>query len=413
MDLLRFFTAGNVDDGKSTLIGRLLYDSNSISTDIVETLTQQSKVNSGDTQIDLALLTDGLRAEREQGITIDVAYKFFETDKRKYIIADTPGHQQYTRNMFTGASTAELAIILVDARNGITEQTKRHSIICSLLGIPKILVCINKMDLVDYSEEQYNEIVSAYKNFANKLKVKSVDFIPVSALKGENVVLKGENLSWYTGKTLFDYLETIEINTNENLSTRFRVQYVIRPQTDELHDYRGYAGTLLSGELSLGQEVKIVPSGLTSTISKIEVNQNEVERIETNQPAIIHLKDDVDISRGLSIIPIGDPTKQSKELSATICWMDNQSFQGSERFIFQQQAFRTKAKIQQINSKIDINSFDQLAWDNQLQLNEIVDVELKLADEVLVDSFSSHVSSGSFILINEATNQTVAGGTIN
>jgi sulfate adenylyltransferase subunit 1 len=413
MDLLRFFTAGNVDDGKSTLIGRLLYDSNSISTDIVETLTQQSKVNSGDTQIDLALLTDGLRAEREQGITIDVAYKFFETDKRKYIIADTPGHQQYTRNMFTGASTAELAIILVDARNGITEQTKRHSIICTLLGIPKILLCINKMDLVDYSEEQYNEIVSTYKNFANKLKVKSVDFIPVSALKGENVVLKGENLSWYTGKTLFDYLETIEINANENLSTRFRVQYVIRPQTDELHDYRGYAGALLSGELSVGQEVKIVPSGLTSTISKIEVNQNEVERIETNQPAIIHLKDNVDISRGLSIIPLGDLTKQSKELSATICWMDNQSFQGSERFIFQQQAFRTKAKIQQINSKIDINSFDQLAWDNQLQLNEIVDVELKLADEVLVDSFSSHVSSGSFILINEATNQTVAGGTIN
>lgn len=413
MDLLRFFTAGNVDDGKSTLIGRLLYDSNSISTDIVETLTQQSKVNSGDTQIDLALLTDGLRAEREQGITIDVAYKFFATDKRKYIIADTPGHQQYTRNMFTGASTAELAIILVDARNGITEQTKRHSIICSLLGIPKILVCINKMDLVDYSEELYNEIVTTYKNFAKKLKVKSVDFIPVSALKGENVVFVSENLGWYTGKTLFNYLETIEIDTNENLSTRFRVQYVIRPQTDELHDYRGYAGSLLSGELSVGQEVKIVPSGLTSTISKIEVNQHEVDKIETNQPAIIHLKDDVDISRGLSIIPLDDLTKQSKELSATICWMDNQAFQGSERFIFQQQAFRTKAKIQQINSKIDINSFDQLAWDNQLQLNEIVDVELKLADEVLVDSFSSHVSSGSFILINEATNQTVAGGTIN
>ncbi|MFN6086304.1 MAG: sulfate adenylyltransferase subunit 1, partial [Fluviicola sp.] len=304
MDLLRFFTAGNVDDGKSTLIGRLLYDSNSISTDIVETLTQQSKAKGKHAEIDLALLTDGLRAEREQGITIDVAYKFFTTEKRKYIIADTPGHAQYTRNMFTGASTAELAIILVDARNGITEQTKRHSVICSTLGIPRVLVCINKMDLVDFSEKRFNEIQEDYLEFAQNINLNQLDFIPVSALNGDNVVLKSENLSWYNGETLFNYLETVPIHTQENLYSRFKVQYVIRPQTDELHDYRGYAGALISGKLSKGQEVKIIPSGQRSKIAKIEFNQHEIETVEKDQAAIIHLENDIDLSRGATIVPV-------------------------------------------------------------------------------------------------------------
>jgi sulfate adenylyltransferase subunit 1 len=413
MDLLRFFTAGNVDDGKSTLIGRLLYDSNSISTDIVETLTQQSKAKGKHAEIDLALLTDGLRAEREQGITIDVAYKFFTTEKRKYIIADTPGHAQYTRNMFTGASTAELAIILVDARNGITEQTKRHTVICSTLGIPRVLVCINKMDLVEFSEKRFNEIQEDYLEFAQKINLNQLDFIPVSALNGDNVVLKSENLSWYKGETLFNYLETVPIHTQENLYSRFKVQYVIRPQTDELHDYRGYAGALISGKLKKGQEVKIIPSGQRSKIAKIEFNQHEIETVEKDQAAIIHLENDIDLSRGATIVPVEDETESVKDLSATICWMDNRPFQGHETFLFQQQSFRTKAKVKQVNSKIDIQNFEKKEWDGSLQLNELVEVDLKLADEVLKDSFSTHFSSGSFILINEATNQTVAGGTIN
>lgn len=413
MDLLRFFTAGNVDDGKSTLIGRLLYDSNSISTDIVETLTQQSKATGNNAEIDLALLTDGLRAEREQGITIDVAYKFFTTEKRKYIIADTPGHAQYTRNMFTGASTAELAIILVDARNGVTEQTKRHSVICSILRIPRVLVCINKMDLVDFSEKRFNEIQEDYLEFAEKLNLNALDFIPVSALNGDNVVEKSKSLSWFKGETLFNYLETVPIHSQESDYARFKVQYVVRPQTTDLHDYRGYAGALISGKLKKGQAVKIIPSGQQSKIAKIEFNQQEIETIGKDQAAIIHLENDIDLSRGATIFPLEDLTECVKELSATICWMDNRSFQGHETLLFQQQSFRTKAKVKQINSKIDIQNFEKKEWDGSLQLNEIVDVELKLADEVLKDSFSKHFSSGSFILINEASNQTVAAGTIN
>ena len=315
--------------------------------------------------------------------------------------------------MFTGASTAELAIILVDARNGITEQTKRHSVICSTLGIPRVLVCINKMDLVNFSEKRFNEIQEDYLEFAQKINLNQLDFIPVSALNGDNVVLKSENLSWYNGETLFNYLETVPIHTQENLYSRFKVQYVIRPQTDELHDYRGYAGALISGKLKKGQEVKIIPSGQRSKIAKIEFNQHEIETVEKDQAAIIHLENDIDLSRGATIIPIEDETESVKEFSATICWMDNRPFQGNETFLFQQQSFRTKAKVKQVNSKIDIQNFEKKEWDGSLQLNELVEVDLKLADEVLKDSFSTHFSSGSFILINEATNQTVAGGTIN
>ena len=413
MQLLRFFTAGNVDDGKSTLIGRLLYDSNSISTDIIETLTRQSKTTGANSQIDLALLTDGLRAEREQGITIDVAYKYFSTGKRKFIIADTPGHIQYTRNMFTGASNANLAIILVDARNGITDQTKRHSIISAILGIPHVLVCINKMDLVNYSEEVYKKIEADYLEFAKPLNLKDITFIPASALSGDNVVTGSEKLSWYIGKPLLEFLETVEISeTKQTDISRFQVQYVIRPQTNELHDYRGFAGRVVSGAYKRGQRVTVLPSGIETTITKVEVNQKEVEFAETNTPVVIHLKDDVDISRGNSIVPVEHLPHTEKELTATICWMDNAAFIPGQKVLLQQNSFRTKAVIKEVTSKIDIHFFTQLQSDGVMKLNDICKVVIKTAEPVSFDSYSENRSTGSFILINENTNNTIAAGTI-
>lgn len=411
--LLRFFTAGNVDDGKSTLIGRLLYDSNSISTDIIETLTRQSKTTGTNTEIDLALLTDGLRAEREQGITIDVAYKYFSTDKRKFIIADTPGHIQYTRNMFTGASNANLAIILVDARNGITDQTKRHTIISAILGIPHVLVCINKMDLVDYSEEKYKQIESDYLTFAKQLTLKDISFIPASALAGDNVVTKSDKMSWYKGKPLLEFLETIEIaETKQTDVSRFQVQYVIRPQTDELHDYRGFAGRVVSGSYKKGQKVTVLPSGIETTIDKIEVNQQEVDIAETNTPVVLHLKDDVDISRGNSIVPTEHLPKTEKEVTATICWMDNAAYIPGQKILLQQNSFRTKAVVKEVISKIDIHSFTALASDGAMKLNDICKVLIKTAEPISFDSYADNRNSGSFILINENTNNTIAAGTI-
>jgi len=413
MDLLRFFTAGNVDDGKSTLIGRLLYDSNSISTDIIETLTRQSKTTGTNTEIDLALLTDGLRAEREQGITIDVAYKYFSTDKRKFIIADTPGHIQYTRNMFTGASNANLAIILVDARNGITDQTKRHSIISAILGMPHVLVCINKMDLVDYSEEKYKQIESDYLTFAKQLNLKDISFIPASALAGDNVVTKSDKMSWYKGKPLLEFLETIEIvEAKQTDVSRFQVQYVIRPQTDDLHDYRGFAGRVVSGSYQKGQKVTVLPSGIETTIDKIEVNQQEVDLAETNTPVVLHLKDDVDISRGNSIVPSEHLPKTEKEVTATICWMDNAAYIPGQKILLQQNSFRTKAVVKEVISKIDIHSFTQLESDGAMKLNDICKVLIKTAEPISFDSYADNRNSGSFILINENTNNTIAAGTI-
>ena len=413
MDLLRFFTAGNVDDGKSTLIGRLLYDSNSISTDIIETLTRQSKTTGTNIEIDLALLTDGLRAEREQGITIDVAYKYFSTDKRKFIIADTPGHIQYTRNMFTGASNANLAIILVDARNGITDQTKRHSIISAILGMPHVLVCINKMDLVDYSEEKYKQIESDYLTFAKQLNLKDISFIPASALAGDNVVTKSDKMSWYKGKPLLEFLETIEIvEAKQTDVSRFQVQYVIRPQTDDLHDYRGFAGRVVSGSYQKGQKVTVLPSGIETTIDKIEVNQQEVDLAETNTPVVLHLKDDVDISRGNSIVPTEHLPKTEKEVTATICWMDNATYIPGQKILLQQNSFRTKAVVKEVISKIDIHSFSQLESDGAMKLNDICKVLIKTAEPISFDSYADNRNSGSFILINENTNNTIAAGTI-
>lgn len=413
MDLLRFFTAGNVDDGKSTLIGRLLYDSESISTDIIETLTRQSKTTGENTTIDLALLTDGLRAEREQGITIDVAYKYFSTGKRKFIIADTPGHAQYTRNMFTGASTAQLAIILVDARNGITDQTKRHSIISATLGIPQVLLCINKMDLVGYSEDRFNEIVSEYQVFAQLIGLNQVDFIPTSALAGDNVVYPSERLSWYHGLPLLDYLETVQVDQTEKLeAARFQVQYVIRPQTEVLHDYRGYAGSVLSGKFHVGDEVIILPSGLQTRISRIESNLTEIRTAQKKQPVVLHLEDDLDISRGNTIVPKSQLPQTEKQLEATICWMDNSPFNPGQKLLLQQNSFRTKAVIKAVHSKIDIHSFQDLESDGNLHLNELAKVSIKTAEAVSFDSFNQLPGTGAFILINENTNQTVAAGVI-
>ncbi|HRD37746.1 MAG TPA: GTP-binding protein [Bacteroidia bacterium] len=413
MELLRFFTAGNVDDGKSTLIGRLLYDSKSISTDIIETLTKQSKTTGVNADIDLALLTDGLRAEREQGITIDVAYKYFSTDKRKFIIADTPGHIQYTRNMFTGASNADLAIILVDARNGITDQTKRHSIISSILGIPHVLVCINKMDLVEYSEEVYKKIEADYLSFAKPLNLKEITFIPASALAGDNVVHASEKMKWYSGKPLLQFLEEVTIHeANKSESSRFQVQYVIRPQTDDLHDYRGYAGKVSSGIYKKGQKVIVLPSGIETTIVKIEKHQKEIQVAEVDDPIIIHLKDDVDISRGSTIVPNEQLPKTEKEITTTLCWMDNAAFVPGQKLVLQQNSFRTKAIVKEIQSHIDIHTFEQKESDGGMKLNDICKVLIKTAESISFDSYKENRSSGSFILINENTNNTVAAGTI-
>ncbi|MEN9303408.1 MAG: hypothetical protein RL264_1837 [Bacteroidota bacterium] len=411
MELLRFFTAGNVDDGKSTLIGRLLFDSNSISTDIIETLTRQSKAKAEDAAIDLALLTDGLRAEREQGITIDVAYKYFVTEKRKYIIADTPGHAQYTRNMFTGASNTDLAILLIDARNGVTEQTKRHTIIASILAIPHLVVCINKMDLVEYSEDVFRKIELDYLEFYQKLGANEIHFIPVSAFTGENVVNRSEKMSWYSGPTLFDFLENVSLQpTSENAAARFQVQYVIRPQISELHDYRGYAGSVLSGNFSVGDEVVVLPEHVTTTLEKIEKFGHEVAVASKDEPVILHIKDDIDISRGTTFVLKNQLPEVSKELTATICWMDNKPFRKGQKLLLQQNSFRTKAALKSIEAKIDVHTFENNFDDLELQLNDFAKVEIKTAEEVSFDAYITNRKTGAFILIDENSNNTVAAG---
>lgn len=414
MELLRFFTAGNVDDGKSTLIGRLLLDSDSISTDIIETLTKQSKTTGVDTNIDLALLTDGLRAEREQGITIDVAYKYFTTEKRKFIIADTPGHAQYTRNMFTGASNTDLAIVLIDARNGITDQTKRHSIISGILGIPHVLICVNKMDLVNYSEERYLEIIDEYETFATKIGLKKTSYIPVSALAGDNVVKASQNLAWYKGRPLFEFLENVHIpHEEEEQAARFQVQYVIRPQTKELHDYRGYAGSVLSGSFKVGQEVLVYPLESRTSITRIEKNSQDVHKARAGEPIILHLADDLDVSRGSIILPVDEKSEFDQTLEATICWMDNRPFQKGQKLLLQQRSFTTKAVIKELGSKIDIHSFENIQTEEDLVLNEFANITLKTADALSYDAYQKNRKTGAFILVNENSNQTVAAGIFN
>ena len=334
MNILKFITAGSVDDGKSTLIGRLLFDSKAVSHDILHTLERQSK-NKPDGELDLSLLTDGLRAEREQGITIDVAYKYFNTPRRKFIIADAPGHVQYTRNMVTGASNADLAIILIDARHGVVEQTHRHSLVASLVGIPHIVAAVNKMDLVDYDEEVFYRIAADYQKLAQKLGLQEITFIPMSALAGDNVVTLSEKMPWYTGKTLLEHLETVELSeTNEEVAPRFQVQYVIRPRTEELHDYRGYAGALRSGNFRKGDRVVVLPAGIESTIKAIEVNQQEVEEAFAPQPVVLHLADDIDISRGDTIVRLDSAQPAvTQDLDLDVCWMSERPLYPGDRLL--------------------------------------------------------------------------------
>ena len=411
MDILRFITAGSVDDGKSTLIGRLLYDSKNILIDQLEAVERASKFKNDGT-IDLALLTDGLRAEREQGITIDVAYKYFSTPKRKFIIADAPGHVQYTRNMITGASNAALIIILIDARNGIIEQTKRHSIIASLLNIPNVVVAINKLDLVGYSEEIFNNIKEEYSKMAEQLSLNNVVYIPISALNGDNIVDQSENLNWYEGKTLLDYLETVELENTINLDkARFPVQYVIRPQTEELHDYRGYAGKITSGIYKVGDSVTILPSGTESKISAIEVAQKQVEEAFAPQSVILHLENDVDISRGDLIVKSDDLPKIEQELEVLVCWMGDKPLKSGSKYLIQNNTTQVKGIVKDIEYKLDVNTLEKQEVE-QVSLNEIVKLKLKTAKPLAYDSYKDLASNGGIIFIDETSFVTVGAGLI-
>ncbi len=410
MDILRFITAGSVDDGKSTLIGRLLYDSKAVSLDILEAIEKQTK-NTDNGKIDLSLLTDGLRAEREQGITIDVAYKYFTTAKRKYIIADAPGHIQYTRNMVTGASNANLAIVLVDARNGVVEQTRRHTYITSLLGIPHLVVAINKIDLVDYSEEKFDSIVKSFKEFSTSLNLKDVTFIPVSAAYGDNVTSNSVKMPWYKGKNLLQHLEEIEISHDVNLDTpRFQVQYVIRPMDDKFHDYRGYAGRIASGIFKKGDKVTVLPAGIQTEISGIELSNKEVSEAFAQQSVVIHLKDDIDISRGDSIVLSSKLPIVDQDLNANICWMDSRPLQEGTKLLLQHNSNRVKAVVKEVSERIDLDSLKFESTSGTAALNEIVKVNIKTASAISYDPYSKNRSNGGFILIDENTNNTVAAG---
>jgi sulfate adenylyltransferase subunit 1 len=408
MDLLRFITAGSVDDGKSTLIGRLLYDSKNILIDQLEALEKSTK-NRADGSVDLALLTDGLRAEREQGITIDVAYRYFTTPKRKFIIADAPGHVQYTRNMITGASNASLIIILIDARQGVVEQTRRHSIIASLLKIPHVVVAVNKMDLVEYSQDVYNNILIEYSKVAKQLGLNTVTYIPISALNGDNIVDRSVHFSWYEGKPLLEFLEEVQIDNDINLTdSRFQVQLVIRPQTEELHDYRGYAGKVSSGIYKKGDKVTVLPQGIESTISKLETGGVEVEEVFAPQPAVIHLSNDIDISRGDAIVKSDSLPQVSNELEVLLCWMDEKPLQQGNKYLLQQGSRLVKAIVRNVEYKLDVNSLEQQSAEEGVRLNEVVKATIKTAAPLVYDSFEKIHSNGSAILIDETSNSTVA-----
>ena len=407
MDILRFITAGSVDDGKSTLIGRLLYDSKSIMIDQLAAIEKQSK-NKLDGEIDLALLTDGLRAEREQGITIDVAYKYFSTPNRKFIIADAPGHTQYTRNMVTGASNSDLIIILIDARIGVSEQTRRHSIIASLLNLPHVVVAINKMDLVNNSQDVYNNIVIDYSEVAATLGLKDITYIPISALNGDNIVTKSSSFPWYEGESLLHILENVEVANDINYTdARFPVQYVIRPQTEELHDYRGYAGRVISGIYKKGDVVSVQPSGLQSKIAAIEIGGVETEEAFAPQSVVIHLEDDIDISRGDVIVKNDSLPSVENELDALVCWMGNKPLKEGNRYLLQINSRVVKAVVKEIEYKLDVNSLLKEPAPAQAQLNDIVKVKIKTASPVPFDSYKKLRVNGGAILIDETSNVTV------
>src|SRR3984957_5398352 len=407
VDLLRFITAGSVDDGKSTLIGRLLYDSKSILADQLEALEKQSR-NKEDGEIDLALLTDGLRAEREQGITIDVAYKYFSTPKRKFIIADAPGHIQYTRNMITGASNANLIIILVDARHGVAEQTRRHSIIASLLKIPHVIVAINKMDLVNYSQDVFSNIVIDYTEVAKSLELPDVTYIPISALKGDNIVDKSSSFFWYDGPTLLDVLENVHVENDVNLThARFPVQFVIRPQTEVLHDYRGYAGKIISGIYKKGDEIIVLPSGLTSKIKSIEVAGKELDIAFATESVVMQLEDDIDISRGDMILKNDNKPKLETELEVLLCWMDSKPLAQGNKYLLQINSCRVRSSIKEIEYKLDVNTLEKNYDTKEVSLNDIVKATIKVASAIPFDSYKDLRVNGGAILIDETSNVTV------
>jgi sulfate adenylyltransferase subunit 1 len=408
MDLLRFITAGSVDDGKSTLIGRLLYDSKNILIDQLEALEKSTK-NRTDGSVDLALLTDGLRAEREQGITIDVAYRYFSTPKRKFIIADAPGHVQYTRNMITGASNANLIIILIDARQGVVEQTRRHSIIASLLKIPHVVVAVNKMDLVEYSRDVFNNIVIDYAEVAKQLGLTDITYIPMSALNGDNIVERSSAIDWFEGKPLLEFLEEIEIDNDINhTDARFQVQFVIRPQTEGLHDYRGYAGKIISGVYRKGDKVKVLPQNIETTVASVEIAGKEVEEAFAPQSVVIQLSDDIDISRGDSITKTENLPKISNELEVLLCWMDDKPLLSGNKYLLQHNSRLVRAIVKNIEYKLDVNSLQQQAVEGNVKLNEVVKATIKTASPLVYDSYENLSANGSAVLIDETSNSTVA-----
>ncbi len=412
MDLLRFTTAGSVDDGKSTLIGRLLYDTKAIFQDQLDAVERASR-RRGEDQLNLALITDGLKAEREQGITIDVAYRYFHTPKRKFIIADTPGHVQYTRNMVTGASTANLAIILIDARNGVVEQTLRHSYIASLLQIKHIIVTINKMDLVGYDQEVFEKIKQDYQNIAQKLDVKDIRFVPISALKGDNVVEKSENMPWYDGPTLLWLLENINITSDINLNDpRFPVQYVIRPMSDEWHDYRGYAGRIASGVFHVGDQVMILPSGLTTKITSIHFADRQLDYAFAPQSVAMTVADDIDISRGNMIVPVNNVPQQSNEVEMKICWFNQRPLQPRGRYILRHTTTEMLAMVTDVDYKLDINTLEKNYDDKEIKMNDIARIKVRTAQPLFFDPYKKNRQTGAVILIDESTNETVAAGMI-
>jgi bifunctional enzyme CysN/CysC/sulfate adenylyltransferase subunit 1 len=411
--LLRFATAGSVDDGKSTLIGRLLLDSKAIFEDQLEAVETTSKSRGYD-YTDLALLTDGLRSEREQGITIDVAYRYFATPNRKFIIADTPGHVQYTRNMVTGASTADLGLVLVDARQGLTEQSRRHAVILSLLRVPHLVLCVNKMDLVDYSQERFNEIHKEFTSFATKLSIPDLTIIPISALKGDNVVERSKSMTWYEGPSLLHHLENVHVASDRDLvDARFPVQYVIRPKSDDYHDYRGYAGRVAGGVIKPGDEVLVLPSGLTSKVSGIDMFETELDEAFPPMSVTIRLEDDVDVSRGDMICRPQNAPRPSQDIDAMICWMSPTPLQPRQKLSIKHTTRTARTMIKDVQYRLDVNSLHRDLETKELGLNEIGRVQLRTTVPLLCDPYEKNRTTGSFILIDEATGVTVGAGMIN
>ncbi len=412
MDLLRFTTAGSVDDGKSTMIGRLLHDTKSIFEDQLLAVEQASK-KMGDHQVNLALLTDGLRAEREQGITIDVAYRYFATPKRKFIIADTPGHIQYTRNMVTGASTANLAIVLIDARHGVVEQTCRHAFIASLLQIKHLILCVNKMDLVDYNEDVYNKIKEDFDDFSSKLEIQDIHYMPISALKGDNVVDKSNNMPWYQGSTLLYTLENVHITSDFNfVDCRFPVQRVIRPQSDEFHDFRGYAGRIEGGIFKPGDEVLALPSGFTSKVKSIETMNDQIEEAIPPMNVVMQLEDEIDISRGDMIVKPNNQPETGQDIEIMICWLNDKKILPGGKYGIKHTTKDARCIIKDIRYKVDINTLHKIEDDLSIGLNEIGRILIRTTQPFFYDSYKKNRGTGSIILIDENTNETVGAGMI-